>query len=116
MIVAGADPDATGSGRSSSDIVRSVEEQVSLTLQEEGRVRIRQETVHVEAVSLDPVDNRDGFSFASVRKSGQKTTDEGSLSGTDVQTFDEEIPDDIDVVASVQIPGSILDSITSQGK
>ena len=36
-----------------SAIVKSVESQVSLTLQEEGEVSIRQESIHVEAVSLD---------------------------------------------------------------
>ncbi|XP_022097501.1 uncharacterized protein LOC110982977 isoform X2 [Acanthaster planci] len=111
VINEGVEPDAPDSARSSSEIVRSVETQVALTLQEEGKVSIRQETIHVEAVSLDPEENRDGFSFASVLKPGQGSSEEGSLVGTDVQTFDDDIPADVNVVASVQLPGSILDSI-----
>ncbi|XP_022082816.1 adhesion G-protein coupled receptor G4-like [Acanthaster planci] len=111
VIRAGVEADTPDSRRSSSEIVRSVEKQVALTLQEEGRVSIRQETVHVEAVSLDPEENRDGFSFASVRKPGPGTTEKGSLVGTAVQTFGDDIPADIDVVASVQLPRGILDSL-----
>ncbi|XP_038052381.1 uncharacterized protein LOC119725091 [Patiria miniata] len=99
----------------SSAIIQSVERQVSLTLRQEGQVSIRQDTIHVEAVSLDPVQSRNGLSFVSVRQPGQGSPQEGSLVGTEIKTFMDayEIPKGIDVVASVQLPRNIVDSIRS---
>ncbi|XP_038051810.1 deleted in malignant brain tumors 1 protein-like [Patiria miniata] len=103
------------SAESSSDIIQSVESQVSLTLRQEREVSIRQDTIHVEAVSLDPMQARNGLSFVSVRQPGQGSPQEGSLVGTEVQTImgSNEIPKGIDVLASVQLPGSILHLIQS---
>ncbi|XP_038052771.1 adhesion G-protein coupled receptor G2-like [Patiria miniata] len=112
VIMASAEPDSVNSA-SSSAIVRSVETQVSLTLRQEGNVSIRQETIHVKAVSLDRAQYSNGFSFVSVRQPGQGPPPEGSLDGTQVETYGDEIPSDIDVVASVQLPGSIVGSGSS---
>ncbi|XP_022106239.1 adhesion G protein-coupled receptor A2-like isoform X2 [Acanthaster planci] len=98
---------------STSSIVQSVQTQVSLTLQQEGHVSIRQDTVNVEAVSLDPEKASGGFSFVSVRRPGQvETPQDESLVGAEVETFfnTNEIPTDIDVVASVFLPGNIANS------
>ncbi|XP_022106237.1 hyalin-like isoform X2 [Acanthaster planci] len=97
----------------SSAIIRSVEAQVSLTLRKEGKVSIRQDKVHVEAVSLDPEKASGGFSFVSARQAGQELPRDGSLGGAEVNTFfdTKDIPADIEVVASVRLPGNIADSI-----
>ncbi|XP_038052393.1 deleted in malignant brain tumors 1 protein-like [Patiria miniata] len=99
----------------SSAIIQSVEHQVSLTLRQEGKLSIRQDTIHVEAVSVDPTLAQNGLSFVSVRHPGQGSPQEGSLVGTEVQTFmdSNNIPLGIDVLASVQLPGKIIDSIES---
>ena len=103
-----------------SAIVKSVESQVSLTLQEEGEVSIRQESIHVEAVSLDRSQVKNGLSFVSVQQSGPGASsaeeDKSSLAGTEIQRLNStEIPEDVEVVASVRLPGSVLESIR-QGK
>ncbi|XP_071797065.1 adhesion G-protein coupled receptor G7-like isoform X2 [Asterias amurensis] len=96
--------------KSSSAIIQSVEAQVSLTLQQEGKVSIQQNTIHVEAVSIDPIDASNGFSFASVQQetAGSRSPQEGSLDGTEIKTFTNasEIPND--VVASIKLPANII--------
>ncbi|XP_071797059.1 uncharacterized protein [Asterias amurensis] len=96
--------------KSSSAIIQSVEAQVSLTLQQEGEVSIQQDTIHVEAVSIDPIDASNGFSFASVQQetAGSRSPQEGSLDGTEIKTFTNasEIPND--VVASIKLPANII--------
>ncbi|XP_033630633.1 adhesion G-protein coupled receptor G4-like isoform X2 [Asterias rubens] len=96
--------------KSSSAIIQSVEAQVSLTLQQEGKVSIQQDTIHVEAVSIDPIDASNGFSFASVQQetAGSRSPQEGSLDGTEIKTFTNasEIPSD--VVASIKLPANIM--------
>ncbi|XP_071797063.1 uncharacterized protein [Asterias amurensis] len=96
--------------KSSSAIIQSVEAQVSLTLQQEGKVSIQQDTIHVEAVSIDPIDASNGFSFASVQQetAGSRSPQEGSLDGTEIKTFTNvsEIPND--VVASIKLPANII--------
>ncbi|XP_038052395.1 adhesion G-protein coupled receptor G6-like [Patiria miniata] len=106
-------PDFNGS--SSSAIIQSLESQVSLSLRQEGNFSIRQDTIHVEAVSLDPTLAQNGLSFVSVRHPGQGSPQEGSLVGTEVQTFmdSSNIPLSIDVLASVQLPRNIIDLIQS---
>ncbi|XP_033630594.1 uncharacterized protein LOC117292594 [Asterias rubens] len=103
----------TADSTSSSAIVKSVEQQVSLTLQQGGNVSIQQETIHVKAVSIDPQKASNGFSFASVQQesAGSRSPQEGSLDGTEVKTFTNasEVPKD--VVASIQLPASILDHL-----
>ena len=98
-----------------SAIVQSVESQVSLTLQEEGEVSIRQESIHVEAVSLDRSEVKNGLSFVSVQHSGQGSSPadaSNSLAGTEIQRLNSsQVPEDVQVVASVRIPPSILDFI-----
>ncbi|XP_033630027.1 adhesion G-protein coupled receptor G4-like isoform X2 [Asterias rubens] len=103
----------TADSTTSSAIVKSVEQQVSLTLQQGGNVSIQQETIHVKAVSIDPQKASNGFSFASVQQesAGSRSPQEGSLDGTEVKTFTNasEVPKD--VVASIQLPASILDHL-----
>ena len=100
--------------RSSTAIIQAVEEQVSLTLQQEGRVSIQEEYLHVEAVSVDPGEVGRGLRFVSVpvqQQPGQGPPTAGSLEGTEVRTLlnTSEIPDD--VVASIQLPANIHDLI-----
>ncbi len=107
---------ANDNGVSSSAIVQSVEAQISSTLQQEGMISIQQPTIHVEGVSLDPMEANGGFSFASIQIPGG-SQERGSLEGTEVRTFNRtsEIPQDIEVVASIQLPqniGEILQSST----
>ncbi|XP_038051558.1 hyalin-like [Patiria miniata] len=103
----------------SSAIVKSVETQISLTLQQEGKVSIRQDSIHVEAVSLDPNLARDGLSFVSVKQSNvthpaQGSPQEGTLAGTKVETLNSSvIPKDLDVLASARLPGNIIDLLQS---
>ena len=103
----------TADSTTSSAIVKSVQQQVSLTLQQGGNVSIQQETIHVKAVSIDPQKASKGFSFASVQQesAGSRSPHEGSLDGTEVKTFTDasEVPKD--VVASIQLPASILDHL-----
>ncbi|XP_071797060.1 uncharacterized protein [Asterias amurensis] len=103
----------TADSTTSSAIVKSVQQQVSLTLQQGGNVSIQQKTIHVKAVSIDPQKASNGFSFASVQQesAGSRSTQEGSLDGTEVKTFTDasEVPKDI--VASIQLPASILDHL-----
>ncbi|XP_022088888.1 uncharacterized protein LOC110978300 isoform X2 [Acanthaster planci] len=103
---------------SSSAIVQSVETQVSLTLQQEGQVRIRQDTVHVEAVSLDAEKASGGFSFVSTpQPPGQQDSSDGpqkgSLAGTEVKTFENASDIPKDVVAAIRLPASIVDFLQS---
>ncbi|XP_071797056.1 uncharacterized protein [Asterias amurensis] len=97
--------------KSSSAIIQSVEAQVSLTLQQEEKVSIQQDTIHVEAVSIHPIDASNGFSFATAQKesAGSRSPQEGSLDGTEVKTFTNasEVPKG--VVASIQLPANIND-------
>ncbi|XP_071793327.1 adhesion G-protein coupled receptor G7-like [Asterias amurensis] len=103
----------TADSTTSSAIVKSVQQQVSLTLQQGGNVSIQQKTIHVKAVSIDPQKASNGFSFASVQQesAGSRSPQEGSLDGTEVKTFTDasEVPKD--VVASIQLPASILDHL-----
>ena len=99
---------------SSSAIVRSVETQISLTLQKEGEVSIRQDSIHVEAVSLDPMQAREGLSFLSVKNSTTLEPGQGPLAGTKVETLNSTvIPEDLDVLASAQLPSSIISLLQS---
>ena len=97
--------------KSSSAIIQSVEAQVLLTLQQEGNVSIQQDAIHVEAVSIDPIDASNGFSFATAQKesAGSRPPQEGSLDGTEIKTFTNasEVPKG--VVASIQLPANIND-------
>ncbi|XP_071788134.1 uncharacterized protein [Asterias amurensis] len=101
----------TADSTTSSAIVKSVEQQVSMTLQQGGNVSIQQETIHVKAVSIEPQKASNGFSFASVQQesAGSRSPQDGSLDGTEVKTFTDasEVPKD--VVASIQLPASILE-------
>ncbi|XP_038051555.1 adhesion G-protein coupled receptor G6-like isoform X1 [Patiria miniata] len=103
----------------SSAIVKSVETQISLTLQQEGKVSIRQDSIHVEAVSLDPNQARNGLSFVSVKHSNvthpaQGSPQEGTLAGTKVETLNSSvIPKDLDVLASARLPDNIIDLLQS---
>ncbi|XP_038051560.1 adhesion G-protein coupled receptor G6-like isoform X2 [Patiria miniata] len=103
----------------SSAIVKSVETQISLTLQQEGKVSIRQDSIHVEAVSLEPNQTRNGLSFVSVKQSnvtspGQGSPQEGTLAGTEVETlYSSMIPKDLDVLASARLPGNITNLLPS---
>ncbi|XP_071804174.1 uncharacterized protein [Asterias amurensis] len=102
-------------GVSSSGIVQSVEAQISSTLQQEDTISIQQPSLHVEGVSLDPIEANGGFSFVSV---GSEESASGSLEGTEVQTFNStsDIPEDVEVVASIQLPqniGQLLQSVTA---
>ncbi|XP_071797061.1 uncharacterized protein [Asterias amurensis] len=103
----------TADSTTSSAIVKSVQQQVSLTLQQGGNVSIQQKNIHVKAVSIDPQKASKGFSFASVQQesAGSRSPQEGSLDGTEVKTFTDasEVPKD--VVASIQLPASILDHL-----
>ncbi len=97
--------------KSSSAILQSVEAQVSLTLQQKGKVSIQQDTIHVEAVIIDRKEASDGFSFVSVQQesAGSRSPKEGSLDGTELKTFTNasEVPKD--VLASIQLPANIND-------
>ncbi|XP_033640242.1 uncharacterized protein LOC117300656 [Asterias rubens] len=108
---------ANDNGVSSSGIVQSVEAQISSTLQQEGMVSIQQPSLHVEGVSLDPMEANGGFSFVSVQQPGGPQ-EIGTLEGTEVKTFNtSEIPPDIEVVASAQLPqniGEIVRSVTGE--
>ena len=100
-------------GKSSSAIIKSVETQVSLTLQQEGHVSIQEDTIHVEAVSLDPNDASNGLSFVSIQKQstdGKESPQDSKLDNTKIKIFTNtsEIPQD-DVLASIQLPGNIID-------
>ena len=105
--------DSSVDAGSSSAIVQSVETQVSLTLQQEGRISIQQDTVHVEAVTLDPEQAGTGLSFVSLRQSDQGSQPEGTLAGSEVKTFGDtkEIPTDAVVLASARLPGNIMSAI-----
>ncbi|XP_038059975.1 uncharacterized protein LOC119730971 isoform X2 [Patiria miniata] len=98
---------------SSSAIVQSVEAQVALTLRQDGPVSIQQDTIHVEAVSLDPMQVTNGLTFVSAPKqqTGQSSPQEGSLVGTKVTTVvnASEVPQD--VIASIRLPANIVDLI-----
>ena len=109
------DLDSPDDGVSSSAIVQSVETQISLTLRQEGKVSIQQATIHVEAVSLDLMLASNGLSFASIQRAGRAPPHEGTLDGTEVITFSNgtDIPQDIDVLASIRLPGSIVDLLQS---
>ena len=109
------DLDSPDGGVSSSAIVQSVETQVTQTLQQEGKVGIQQDTIHVEAVSLDPMLASNGLSFVSIQYAGQVQPQEGTLDGTQVMTFlnSKDIPRDIDVLASIRLPGNIADLLQS---
>ncbi|XP_038047601.1 adhesion G-protein coupled receptor G6-like [Patiria miniata] len=101
---------------SSSAIVQSVEAQVSLTLRQEGPVSIQQDTIHVEAVSLDPMLVSNGLTFVSApeQESGQSSPQEGSLVGTKVTTLlnaSDDVPQD--VIASIRLPANIFSSENS---
>ncbi|XP_038051797.1 adhesion G-protein coupled receptor G6-like [Patiria miniata] len=101
---------------SSSAIVQSVEAQVSLTLRQEGPVSIQQDTIHVEAVSLDQMQVSNGLTFVSApeQETGQSSPQEGSLVGTKVTTLvnaSDEVPQD--VIASIRLPASIFSSENS---
>ncbi|XP_022088885.1 adhesion G-protein coupled receptor G6-like [Acanthaster planci] len=103
---------------SSSAIVQSVETQVSLTLQQEGQVRIQQDTVHVEAVSLALKKASGGFSFVSTPQSpGQQDSSDGrqrgTLTGTEVKTFENASDIPKDVVAAIGLPANIVDLLQS---
>ncbi|XP_038051801.1 adhesion G-protein coupled receptor G6-like isoform X3 [Patiria miniata] len=103
----------------SSAIIQSVETQISLTLQQEGKVSIRQDSIHVEAVSLEPNQTRNGLSFVSVKQSnvtspGQGSLQEGTLAGSEVETlYSSMIPKDLDVLASARLPGNITNLLPS---
>ncbi|XP_038051570.1 uncharacterized protein LOC119724542 [Patiria miniata] len=96
---------------SSSAIVQSVEAQVSLTLRQEGHFSVQQDTIHVEAVSLDPVQASNGLTFVSApqQQTGQSSPQDGSLAGTKVTTTvnASEVPHD--VIASIRLPANIVD-------
>ncbi|XP_022088720.1 uncharacterized protein LOC110978214 isoform X2 [Acanthaster planci] len=101
-------------GSSSSAIIQSVENQVSLTLQQEGRVSIQEESILVEAVSVNPMEARGGLTFVSLpveQQPGQSLPTSGSLAGTEVKTVlnTSEIPEQ--VVASIRLPANIVDLI-----
>ncbi|XP_022088889.1 uncharacterized protein LOC110978300 isoform X3 [Acanthaster planci] len=99
---------------SSSAIVQSVEAQISLTLQQEGHVSIRQDSIHVEAVSMDPTLATEGLSFASVKQSTTPEPGQGLLAGTEVKTLNSTvIPKDLDVLASAQLPSNIIGLLQS---
>ena len=105
-------------GVSSSTIIQSMEDQVQTTLQQEGQLSIQEENVHVEGVSVDPMLASNGFSFVSAQQPGHIPSPdvEGtSLVGTKVMTFANasEIPQDLDVVASIRLPANIVDLIQS---
>ena len=105
----GPDQDSSGKdARSTSDIVQSVEAQVSLTLQEEGRFSIQTPSVQVEAVKLDRAEAAAGPVFASVALPGQEPPREGSLSGTEARTFTNGSQIPKGVLASVRLPPSII--------
>ena len=114
-VIANADTtsDTSPDAGSASAIVQSVETQVSLTLQQEGQVSIQQDTVHVEAVTLDPEQASDGLSFVSLRQSDRGSQPEGTLAGSEVQTFEDagDIPTDVVVLASARLPGNIMSAI-----
>ena len=110
-------PDSPDDDVSSSAIVQSVQTQVSLTLHQEGSISIKEDTVHVEAISRDPELASNGLIFASVRQeTGQgQAPQEGTLDGTEVKTFDNtsDIPSDADILASIRLPGNIGDLLSS---
>ncbi|XP_071786950.1 adhesion G-protein coupled receptor G7-like [Asterias amurensis] len=95
---------------SSSAIVRSVEDQVSQTLQNEGDVSIVQDTLQVEAISRNRSDIRNALIIASVRdETNEDDENESGLQGSTIRTFiDASI--ETDVLASVQIPASGFDN------
>ena len=95
---------------SSSAIVRSVEDQVSQTLQDEGDVSIVQDTLQVEAISRNRSDIRNALIIASVRdETNEHDENEGGLQGSTIRTFiDASI--DADVLVSVRIPASGFDN------
>ncbi len=103
----------TPDSKSSSAIVKSVEAQVALTLKQGGNVSIKQDAIHVKAVSIDRKEARKGFSFVSVQQesAGSRSPKEGSLDGTEIKTFTNasEVPKE--VVASIQLPATILDHL-----
>ncbi|XP_033640186.1 low-density lipoprotein receptor-related protein 2-like isoform X3 [Asterias rubens] len=103
---------ANDNGVSSSGIVQSVEAQISSTLQQEDTISIQQPSLHVEGVSLDPMEANGGYSFVSV---GSEESASGSLEGTEVQTFNStsDIPEDVEVVASIQLPQNIGELLQS---
>ncbi|XP_038058173.1 uncharacterized protein LOC119729609 isoform X2 [Patiria miniata] len=95
---------------SSSAIVQSVEAQVALTLRQEGPVSIQQDTIHVEAVSLPPMQVSNGLTFVSAPKqqTGQSSPQEGSLVGTEVTTLVNASKAPQDVIASIRLPANIV--------
>ncbi|XP_022088749.1 uncharacterized protein LOC110978239 [Acanthaster planci] len=100
--------------KSSSAIVQSVEAQISLTLQQEGQISIRQDSIHVEAVSLDSTLATEGLSFVSVKQSTTLDPRQGPLAHTDVKTLHSTvIPKDLDVLASAQLPSNIIGLLQS---
>ncbi|XP_038049960.1 adhesion G-protein coupled receptor G2-like [Patiria miniata] len=110
-----ADPTSLNAVNSSS-IVQSIENQVSLTLRQESSVSICQDTIHVEAVSWDTTEANGGLVFASIQsRDQQESSQETTLAGTHVRVFPNtsEIPDDVDVVASIQLPENIVQLLES---
>ena len=87
--------------------MQSVERQVSLTLLQEGQFRIRQDTVHVEAVSVNVSAVPNGLTFASMQ---QGTAQPGRLSESNIEMYPnrDEIPSDDTVQASIHLPGSFI--------
>ena len=109
--------DSSVDAGSSSAIVQSVETQVSLTLQQEGQVSIQQDTVHVEAVTLDTDQASNGLSFASIPQQswlpGQGATREGTLAGTEVKTFVNASQIPTERLASIRLPANVIDLLHS---
>ncbi len=103
----------TPNSKSSSTIVKSVEAQVALTLKQGGNVSIKQDAIHVKAVSIDRQEASKGFSFVSVQQesAGSRSPQEGSLDGTEIKTFTNasEVPKE--VVASIHLPTTILEHL-----
>ncbi|XP_038068676.1 adhesion G-protein coupled receptor G7-like isoform X2 [Patiria miniata] len=96
---------------SRSSIVKSFQAQVAQTLRREGSISLRQDSVQVEAVSVNRSEAVNGLGFASVQRSASGDTSvprEVSLNQTRIQVFVGH-SEPSKVVASVRLPGSELD-------
>ena len=92
-------------------MLRTVQAQVSDTLAREGMVRIRTNSIHVEAVSIDFSEARDGLSFVSedMPPSEHLETTQaahGGLVGSEVRVYDGDVLQSRGVRAAVTLPGN----------
>ena len=99
-------------------ILRTVQAQVSDTLAREGMVRIRTNSIHVEAVSIDLSEARDSLSFmlednghASERLVPTQSIHNRLVDGSQVKIHSGEIPQGTDVSAAVTLPGNLAESL-----